>query len=152
MRCLNTDGDGKVDFDEFRTIMQIILDEFSFNQNKSKWVKLLFNLFDKDEDGILTWDDLSEMASSRMYKIDPMLEQIYMFVVEFLNNQLVNNSNTDTNNINEIMNYYKFEEEIEERQLSKTLIEKIRVTVKKNLKNRIMLLNNIDNCFSKKLD
>jgi len=104
MRCLNTDGDGKVDFDEFRTIMQIILDEFSFNQNKSKWVKLLFNLFDKDEDGILTWDDLSEMASSRMYKIDPMLEQIYMFVVEFLNNQLVNNSNTDTNNINEIMN------------------------------------------------
>jgi len=104
MRCLNTDGDGKVDFEEFRVIMDIILDERSFNQNKSKWVKLLFNLFDKDEDGILTWNDLSEMASSRMFKIDHMLEEIYAFVIEFLNIQLVNNSNTDTTNTNEVMN------------------------------------------------
>lgn len=110
MRCLNTDGDGKVDFDEFKTIMSIILDEHSFTQNKPKWVKLLFNLFDKDQDGILTWDDLSEIASSRMYRIDPMLEHIYMFVIEFLNGQLVNNSDTDATNLTEVMNIYKFEE------------------------------------------
>lgn len=75
-RCLNCDGDGKVDFEEFRTFMHIVMDESVFKQQKHSYVKILFKVFDRDEDGVLTWDDLTEMASSRMYKIDKMLTQI----------------------------------------------------------------------------
>lgn len=33
-RCLNCDGDGKVDFEEFRTFMHIVMDESVFKQEK----------------------------------------------------------------------------------------------------------------------
>lgn len=75
-RCLNTDGDGKVDFHEFQAFMHIILEEHQFKSETNRWVKLLFNMFDKDEDGVITWDDLTEMAATRMYKIDHMLTSI----------------------------------------------------------------------------
>lgn len=52
------------------------MDESVFKQQKHSYVKILFKVFDRDEDGVLTWDDLTEMASSRMYKIDKMLTQI----------------------------------------------------------------------------
>ncbi len=59
MASVDTDGNGFVDYDEFRNLIK----GFIKNRNKVEELKRAFRIYDEDDTGLIEFDDLRRVAN-----------------------------------------------------------------------------------------